>query len=187
MRVIIWSMGDFDPSCCHRTSTRNTQCFLSPGHDGDCDFYRVVIDPVPTKNVGPRLEVTDGYECSRCKRITGDPDLETLPPCDYIEGRTCTLVRYFYVSCSCGEGGHRCRLATEADMSRDKLTYRGSGTKLTIWLIAEHGMDRVLTQTHAPDQYQRDAMRPSRIYQVEVDLPDVVEVDGKIHVTARNA
>lgn len=131
---------------------------------------------------GPRLEVTDGYQCSRCNRITGDPDLETLAPCGYVEGQMCTLVRYFYVACSCGEGGHRCSRATEADLDAKK-----GSTKLTVWLIAEQGMDRVLAQTHAPDQYQRDAMRPSRVYQVEVDLPDVVEVDGKIHVAARPA
>lgn len=29
----------YDPNACLKSSFNNTQCFLTPGHEGDCDFY----------------------------------------------------------------------------------------------------------------------------------------------------
>jgi hypothetical protein len=54
--------------------------------------------------------------------------------------------------------------------------------KLTIWCLAQEGMDRVLVQTSEPTQFQKDAAKPSKIFKVEVELPEVVKADRTISI-----
>lgn len=55
---------------------------------------------------------------------------------------------------------------------------------LTVWLIAQEGMDRVLVQTTEPTSFQKGS-RPCRIWRADIEIPDVVVVDGSVRVEAR--
>lgn len=57
----------------------------------------------------------------------------------------------------------------------------------TVWLIAEAGMDRILVQTTEPTEYQRVGRPSSRILRADIEIPDVIVVDGKVRVEATDA
>ena len=48
------------------------------------------------------------------------------------------------------------------------------------WVVCEEGMDRPLVWHHPPPA--RDPQKPTRVFRVEVPLPDVDKVDGVLRI-----